>query len=406
MHYLITNKDIWINSLYSHNLRKRVIAIGIGVIIIFLLSGIGIIVLINNMLFPDTSVQNRDIELNFNPTNAYTSVKNQTQDIGYRIPGTEGSRKCMQYFISEFQKIDTNFTYFYHNFTVNETDCSNVLFKMNEGYDNIVILGAHFDSRAKATKDSENRSAPVPGANDGASGCAVLLELARVLYQKRQNLSCEIWFLFFDAEDQGEDNDYGIKGWDWCEGSNRFLDEIDLFYDSSQEDFDCMLLLDMVGGINLEFINELYSTSSLLDELFATGRQLGYTSTFPESATNNRIIDDHKPFMEFGIPSADLIINFWNNPSWPYHHTTEDNLTYISEQSLEITGKTVEQFIYNNYYNESNTYYRSNYPWSVDNDYYWVDLPSQIIIYSFSVVIIGLIILGLKIKSSNGIQDK
>jgi Zn-dependent M28 family amino/carboxypeptidase len=277
---------------------------------------------------------------------------------------------------------------------------------MNEGYDNIVILGAHFDSRAKATKDSENRSAPVPGANDGASGSATLLELARVLYPRRQNLSCEIWFLFFDAEDQGKDNDYGIEGWDWCEGSNRFVDEINLFYNSSQEEFDCMVLLDMVGGLNLQFINELYSTSSLLDELFATGRELGYTSVFPKSATKNRIIDDHKAFKEFGIPSADLIINFWDNPSWPYHHTTKDNLTYISKESLEITGKTVEQFIYNNYFNESGTYYRSNYPWNVDHVPYRVDIPSQIVIYSFAVIVIGLIILGLKIRSSDGIGGK
>ncbi|MFW9952678.1 MAG: hypothetical protein ACFFKA_21360, partial [Candidatus Thorarchaeota archaeon] len=61
-------------------------------------------------------------------------------------------------------------------------------------------------------------------------------------------------------------------------------------------------------------------------------------------------------FVDYGIPSADLIINFWNNPNWPYHHTTQDNLYHISEFSLEVSGKTVEQFIYNNYYNNSSSY--------------------------------------------------
>lgn len=384
-------------------MKNRDILIGIGLIIIFIVSGIGVIIFINDMLFPETSVQNVDIDLNFNKSNAYTAIKNQTQDIGYRIPGTKESRECIAFFISEFQKIDSNFSYYYHNFTVQNTNCCNVLFKMNEGYDNIVILGAHFDSRAKATKDEDNPTSPVPGANDGASGCAVLLELARVLYPRRENLSCEIWFLFFDAEDQGFDYDYGMEDWDWCEGSEQFVNEIDLFYNSSHEEFDSMLLLDMVGGMNLRFINELYSTSSLLDEIFAIGRALSYSSAFPESAVNNQIIDDHLAFLDIGIPSADLIINFWNDPSWPYHHTTMDNLTYISEESLEITGKTVEQFLYNNYYNQSGTFFRSNYPWNVDNDLYKVDLLTQIIIYSIIVVFIGTVGIAIKIKPRNNI---
>ncbi|TFF85403.1 MAG: M28 family peptidase [Promethearchaeota archaeon] len=378
---------------------RKILFIEIVIIFIVIITGIGVIILVNNMLYTETSVQNRDISLNFNKDNAYTSIKNQTQDIGFRIPGTNESRECIQYFVSEFQTIDSNFTYLYHNFTIHNTSCCNVLFKMNEGYDNIVILGAHFDSRARATKDSDNRSAPVPGANDGASGCAVLLELARVLYPRRENLSAEIWFLFFDAEDQGYDNDYGIDGWDWCEGSNEFVNDIDLFYNSSQEDFDCMVLLDMVGGIHLRFINELFSTSSLLDELFATGRALGYNYPFPSTPTTNRVYDDHKPFVSAGIPSADLVINFWNNPNWPYHHTTKDNLTYISKESLEITGTTVEQFIYNNYYNVSGIFYRSNYPWSVDQEIFQIDLFSQVLFFTLAISLIGLGIIGFTWKS-------
>lgn len=243
-----------------------------------------------------------------------------------------------------------------------------MLFKLNEHESNIVILGTHYDSRAKATKDPilANRDSPVPGANDGASGSAVLIELAKILYDQRANLACQIWFLFFDAEDQGRDNAYGIDGWGWCEGSQEFVSEINNFYNSAIETFDCMILLDMVGGENLRFINEQYSTSSLLDELFAIGRQLGFTSQFPSNPDSSSIIDDHRAFINIGIPSADLIINFWNNPEWLYHHTTQDVSEHISNSSLDVTGKTVEQFMHNNYNKDPNNQYKGNFPWNED----------------------------------------
>lgn len=285
----------------------------------------------------------------------------------YRIPGTKGSDDCVDYFINKFKEIEVNFTYILHNFTVLSIACQNVVFKLNEHLDNIVILAAHYDSRAKATKDPNIslRSDPVPGANDGASGCGALIELARVFYNQRSDLDCQIWFLFFDAEDQGYDNNAGITGWDWCEGSSRFANDLEDFYDPT-EFFDCMVLLDMVGGENLQFINEQHSTSSLLQEIFEIGRQLGFEQTFPTNPISSTITDDHVSFVQKGIPSADLIINFWNNPSWSYHHTTHDDLSHISNQSLEITGKTVEQFIYNNYLEIPSNNYKGNYPWSSD----------------------------------------
>ncbi|NHJ24934.1 MAG: M28 family peptidase [Candidatus Lokiarchaeota archaeon] len=302
----------------------------------------------------------------------------------YRIPGTQGRDECAKYIISKFQQIDSNFTCILHNFTVNSVGCQNLLFKMNLNYSNILILGSHYDSRARATKDPVDTDAPVPGANDGASGSAVLIELANILFKRKDELSVQIWFLFFDAEDQGYDLGPGISGWDWCEGSERFVIDITGFYNNSKENFDAMILLDMVGGTNLQFINEQRSTSSLLDELFQTGRELGYTNQFPSNPIVASISDDHVAFIDYGIPSADLIINFWNNPNWPYHHTTQDDLIHISNYSLEVTGKTVEQFIYNNYYNSSN----HNSQWS--NDINLLDTDTLIILISL-ISIIGVI---------------
>ena len=348
-------------------------------------------------------VQNINVELHFNGDNAYIYLEDQL-NIGFRIPGTQERVDCANYFISKFKEIDSNFTYFLHNFTTHSTECQNVLFKLNEKNSDIIILGAHYDTRAKATKDLINTSAPVPGANDGASGSAVLIELAKVLYTRRENLSSQIWFLFFDAEDQGYDEGGpGITGWDWVEGSTNFVNSIDNFYDSQNEEFDAMILLDMVGGTNLRFIDEGLSTSSLLDELFAIGRSLGFTSQFPLNPISRSIIDDHRAFINMGIPSADLIINFWDNPNWPFHHTTQDNISHIDKTSLEITGKTVEQFLYNNYFNSTTEIYKGKYPWVEDIDKAFLE---TVMFFIIVVAIVSIIILSVKIVKQKPSNNK
>lgn len=349
------------------------------------------------------TIQNYETDLKFSGDNAYSYVQDQL-DIGFRIPGTQERINTSNYFISKFTEINDNFTYTRHNFTTHLTECQNVLFKLNENNSNIIILGAHYDTRAKATKDPiiPNRNNPVPGANDGASGSAVLIELARVLYTQRDNLSCQIWFLFFDAEDQGADEGgYGIDGWGWCEGSQQFVNDISDFYDSGIETFDSMILLDMVGGVNLQFINEQYSASSLLDELFAIGRQLGYTSQFPTNPESASIVDDHRAFLNFGIPSADLIINFWNNPGWPYHHTTQDDNSSVSNASLEVTGKTIEQFIYNNYFEDPYNTFQGNYPWNED-----INVINTEILITLIIIIAFIGVVAVILIVSRGVSKK
>ncbi|MBY9011549.1 MAG: M28 family peptidase, partial [Candidatus Lokiarchaeota archaeon] len=167
---------------------------------------VGISIIVPIFLFLNNNkFTNIDIELHFDGDTASSYVADQMNinTTHYRIPGTQGREDCAQYFITKFQQIDPAIDYTLHNFTIHSVECQNVLFKINENFSNIVILGAHYDSRANATKDSLNPDSPVPGANDGASGSAVLLELAEVLYGRKEELSVQIWFLFFDAEDQG-----------------------------------------------------------------------------------------------------------------------------------------------------------------------------------------------------------
>ncbi len=351
----------------------------LGIFVFFSLS-------MSMLIYIDSNkTKNVMVDLKFNGAKSYEYVEDQL-DIGYRIPGTSDSNKCVNYFISKFLEIDNNFSYIIQEFKIHSKNCQNVLFKLNEHENNIIILGAHYDSRAKATKDSVDKDEPVPGANDGASGCAVLIELANILHKQKDDLDCQIWFVFFDAEDQGKDEGgYGIEEWDWCEGSKEFVDDIETFYDHKEEDFECMILLDMVGGEDLQFINEQYSTSSLLEELFEIGRQLGYINEFPLFPITTSVIDDHLAFIEH-MPTADLIINFFDNPNWPYHHTQEDDLSHISKKSLEITGKTIEQFIYNNYLDDLNKNYQGNHPWEEDTNFLNAEL--LIIIISFAALIV------------------
>ena len=351
-----------------------------------------------------SKINNIATELNFNQDNAYIYLQDQLNinNTHYRVPGTIGREECAQYFISKFQNISSSISIMIQNFTIHSTKCQNLLFKINENKSNIVILGAHYDSRAKATKDPDltKRSDPIPGANDGASGSAVLLELASVLFQQRDDLNCQLWFVFFDAEDQGEDSGgYGIEGWDWCEGSKRFTKGINMFYDSEKESFDCMILLDMVGGINLQFIAEQYSSSSLVDELFDIGSGLGYTYEYPSIRTSSSVLDDHYYFAELGIPTADLIINFWNDPKWLYHHTLNDDITFISTHSLGVTGSTIEQFVYNNFLSNVNYNYQGNYPWRFDlNSLDSLDSEILVIISVFCIIIVVALLFNYSYK--------
>ncbi len=276
---------------------------------------------------------------------AYEDVRTQL-DFGYRVPGTLEHNACADWIRNELLPVTDEVVT--HNFSLPDTEddpiyCQNILGKLNTNYSNIIIISAHWDSRAIAEKDTVNQDQPIPGANDGASGVAVALELARVFHRNKAEFNSQIWFLFFDAEDQGSG---GIADWGWAEGATEFRADIESFYNSASEQFSFLLLLDMVGGHDLKFIDERYSNNELQEAVFNEGRELGYLRAFPKVPDSNWISDDHLPFRNL-MPTLDLIINFYNPSSgWDYHHTHQDNLDNIDEDSLEITGSTVESFVY------------------------------------------------------------
>ncbi|MHA1267427.1 MAG: M28 family peptidase [Candidatus Helarchaeota archaeon] len=285
--------------------------------------------------------------LQFNATRAYSYIDTQLK-FGFRVPGTPAHDVCASWIN---QTLRTHLDeVLVQDFTIQKLGqpayyCQNLLGKLNANQSQIIILAAHWDSRAVAEKDSFNKTEPIPGANDGGSGVAVLLELARVLNQVKEELTAQIWFLFLDAEDQGESYGmYGLEGWQWSEGALAFNQALGTFYDSRNETINSLILLDMVGGTSLCFIDEAHSTNTLQQALFAEGQRLGYTNQFPFNPKSMTITDDHVPFLENGIPAVDLIIDFVNGP-WSHHHKHSDNLANIDLMSLNITGRTIESFI-------------------------------------------------------------
>ncbi|MEX2144654.1 MAG: M28 family peptidase [Anaerolineales bacterium] len=184
------------------------------------------------------------------------------------------------------------------------------------------ILGAHYDSRLVADHDPdpEARLQPVPGANDGASGVAVLLELARVLPRQ---VDGQIWLVLFDAEDNG-----GIEGWDWILGSSVFAESLTTFPDG-------VVIVDMIGDADLQIYLEANSDVELRTEIWEQAAALGHSEVFINTVKHS-MLDDHTPFLRLGIPAID-IIDF----DYPFWHTQADTLDKVSASSLQIVGDTL-----------------------------------------------------------------
>jgi Zn-dependent M28 family amino/carboxypeptidase len=167
--------------------------------------------------------------------------------------------------------------------------------------------------------DPAQHTNPVPGANDGASGVAVLLELARSLPEE----TVPVWLVFFDAEDNGR-----IEGWDWILGSREFVA-------NNPVQPRAAIIVDMIGDADLNIYQELNSNPELTDEIWAIASELGYESKFiPEY--KHSMLDDHTPFVQAGIPAVD-IIDF----DYPYWHTVQDTPDKVSAESLDAVGETL-----------------------------------------------------------------
>jgi len=254
----------------------------------------------------------------FNADRAYRDVVTQV-DMGPRVPGSDAHARFRSWLVKDLKRSGWRVE------TQSEIELGhnlyNIIAKRGSGRP-WIILAAHYDSRYLADHDSQpdRQLQPVPGANDGASGVAVLLELARIL---PRHLSGQVWLVFFDGEDQGN-----IEGWDWILGSSAFVRDLRRYPDK-------MVLIDMIGDRDLQVFYERNSDIDLSEDIWQTADKLGYGEVFIP-LPKYQILDDHIPFQNAGIPAVD-IIDF----DYSYWHTSQDTANKVAPESLEIIGRTL-----------------------------------------------------------------
>jgi glutaminyl-peptide cyclotransferase len=257
----------------------------------------------------------------FNGEIALSHIEHQLS-LGPRTPGSPGHAQIITWLHSELEgqgwQVEPQETEFYGQKMTNIIARRGSTDHDRPWY----LLGAHYDTRFFADNDPnpDNHSRPVPGANDGASGVAVLLELARTI---PEDYPGEIWLVFFDAEDNGR-----IEGWDWILGSRAFVDHLEIYPDAA-------IIVDMIADSDLNIFLEKNSNQVLAAEIWEQAALLGYHEYFiPEFKYS--ILDDHTAFLQAGISAVD-IIDF----DYPFWHTREDTLDKVSADSLQIVGDTL-----------------------------------------------------------------
>ena len=295
-------------------MTKKSIALYLGII------GLLLVIVVGWYIYALQS-QAEPTVASFDGQRAYTDVQTQVA-FGPRVPESEAHAKTVEWIRGELVKAGWQVE-------IQKSEAmghpvENIVAKNNTKSPQIVV-GAHYDSRIQATQDSdpENKAKPVPAANDGASGVAVLLELARTLPQNSPN----VWLVFFDAEDNGE-----IAGWDWLLGSREFVRK-------NPMQPKAVVVIDMIGDADLNIYKEQNSNADIMDAIWNTAKTLGYSKQFIP-AYKYSMLDDHTPFLEAGMPAID-IIDF----DYPYWHTTQDTPDKVSAASLEAVGKTLWTWI-------------------------------------------------------------
>jgi glutaminyl-peptide cyclotransferase len=292
--------------------RKRRSLVTTGITLIF-----GALLVAVILVFGDRLLQRGTTTPYFDEQRAFRDIEYQLS-LGPRTIGSEAHTKTIDYIQDELR--DESWKVEVQEFNEEGYTIQNVIAKRGKGTP-WIILGAHFDSRFFADRDPniDNRKLPVPGANDGASGVAVLLEIGRALPSR---LDRQIWLVFFDAEDNGN-----MTGWDWILGSRAFVANLD-------GKPDAVVVVDMVGDASQQLYMEANSNKSLKEEIWQQAADLGYNQFYPR--VKHSIIDDHTPFLQAGIPAVDIIdfdYTFW--------HTTNDTVDKVSAASLDAVGETV-----------------------------------------------------------------
>lgn len=289
----------------------------------------------------------------FNADNAYQHIQAQV-DFGPRVPNSKEHVACGEYLAQKLEEYGAKVTNQYADlltFDGTLLKARNIIGSYNPENKKRILLFAHWDSRpwSDADRDEKNHHTPVLGANDGASGVGVLLEIARLINQEAPALGIDI--IFFDAEDYGAPRFYKGNHKDeyWCLGSQHWSRT------PHTEGYNARfgILLDMVGGKNATFYRESYSEKyarSINKKVWKKAKELGYSNIFIDEEGGGAT-DDHLFVNKIaGIPSIDIIPNIMDaeySSFGDFWHTVNDDMSGIDKQTLKAVGQTVLAVIYN-----------------------------------------------------------
>ena len=278
----------------------------------------------------------------FNGDAAFTHLVAQC-DFGPRNPGSVGHQKALDYFLNVLTTLaDTVSTQSFTEImprSKQKVEMHNIIAQFNPKAKKQIMISAHWDTRPWGDRSLSimRKDQPILGANDGASGVAILLELAKVLHDNPQKIGVNL--VLFDAEDFGSSGD----SWSYCKGSQYFAKNLPITLP------EYAINLDMVGDANLEIYIERISykqNPSLVLDLWGLAEELKL-SGFKKMAKYS-IFDDHVTLYELaGIPAVDIIDFDYPDEKTNYHHTYNDIVENCSPESLRQVGTLMVHHIYN-----------------------------------------------------------
>lgn len=323
---------------YINNLRIFIIA---AVAILSLSAACGASKSTETTADSATETESLTENLLFSGDNAFRLAERQLS-FGPRVPGTKAHSECYEWLRDSLEATGAKLTV--QNATLTTFDGTkipmrNIFGQFNPEASDRILLLAHWDCRPWADQDPhpDNHTKPVAGANDAASGVAVLLELARVIGESSTTKGIDI--LFADAEDWGTEGDDDS----WALGTRYFAQNPPV-QDYSPSG---AILLDMVGAPDATFMREYFSeksNSSLADRIWAKGASLGYGKYFV-NRLGSAVTDDHVELIKAGIPAIDIIDYRDGSGFFSAWHTVSDTMEAISPVTLEAVGHTLESLL-------------------------------------------------------------
>ena len=294
-----------------------------------------------------------DVRCAFSADSAYSYIAQQV-DFGARVPGTEPHKACGDWLVRKLAQFGAQVQNQYGtmvNYAGEQQSLRNIIAYFEGNTPNAILLCAHWDSRPWTDEEEnyDDRFYPVIGANDGASGVGVILEIVRQLSIRKAKgeFVPTLQVVFFDCEDMGTPAHFTGSQRDhtWCLGSQYWAQYVNS--QQSKIKIHYGILLDMVGDPSATFPREYFSTtyaSGYVEQLWRAANKLGYGRYFVNQATYYPITDDHYYVNTIaGIPCLD-IIDYKPHTSTGFAewwHTRQDDMRNINKQTLQAVGETV-----------------------------------------------------------------